>query len=87
MSSGYALQDEVSTAIASFTKMWQNGELENSDSATQGMLGAFLQNDPHIDTLAGEEKQLCSEASGISKPLKTFRAVTYALRFTEADQI
>ena len=48
-------QDEVSTAIASFTRMWQDGELENSDSVTQGMLGSFLQNDPHIDALAGTE--------------------------------
>lgn len=48
------MQDEVSTAIASFTRMWQNGELENSDSVAQGMLGSFLSTDLSLDTIAGE---------------------------------
>ena len=51
--SSSAMQDEVSTAIASFTRMWQNGELENSDSVAQGMLGSFLSTDLSLDTIAG----------------------------------
>ncbi len=47
------MQDEVSTAIASFTRMWQDGELENSDSVAQGMLGSFLSTDLNLDTMAG----------------------------------
>lgn len=48
------MQDEVSTAIAGFTEMWRNGELENSDSVTQGMLGAVLHTDSNIDNIAGK---------------------------------
>lgn len=48
------MQDEVSTAIASFTRMWQNGELEKSDSLAQSMLGSFPLSDPNLDSSTGE---------------------------------
>jgi len=48
------LQDEISTAIAAFTELWQGGELETSDSVSQGMLGSFLDIDAHTENLADE---------------------------------